>query len=76
MIRGDELTLQGYEFLSGLIKQSSKGECEPSFLLPPPPCGGSLTLYSSFWTILVLHLLVIHAYTRVHVPSATLSDVL
>ena len=78
MIRGDELTLRGYEFMSGLIKQSSKGECEPSFLLLPPPlsCGGPLTLYSSFWTILVLHLLVIHVYTRVHVPSATLSDVL
>ena len=66
MIRGDELPLRGREFLSGLIKQSAKGGCEPLFLLlgpPPLACGGPLTLYSSFWTILVLHLLIIHVYT-------------
>ena len=78
MIRGDELTLRGCEFLSSLIKQSAKGGCEPFFSSScrPPSCGEPLTLYSSFWTILVLHLLVIHAYTWVHVPSTTHSDVL
>ena len=42
----------------------------------PPSCGSSLALYMSFWSILVLHLLVIHAHTWVHIPSATLSDAL
>ena len=37
---------------------------------------GSLTLYSSFWTILILHLLVIWVATWVHVPSDTLSCLL
>ena len=37
---------------------------------------GSLTLYSSFWTILILHLLVIWATTWVLVPSNTLSSFL
>ena len=37
-------------------------QCSPE-TLPPPSYGRSLTLYSSLWTILVLHLLVIHAYT-------------
>ena len=66
MIRGDELPLRGREFLSDLIKQSVKGGCAPFFLLLAPPpfaCGGPFTLYSSFWTILVPHLLAIHAYT-------------
>ena len=40
------------------------------------PYGRSLILYSFFWTILVLHFLVIHAYTWVSVPSATPSDIL
>ena len=40
------------------------------------PCGRPLTLYSSLWTILVLHLLIIHAYTWVHVPLAVPSNVL
>ena len=53
MIRGDELTIRGCEFPSSSIKQPS-----PLLLLGRP-----LTLYSSLWTILVLHLLVIHAYT-------------
>ena len=77
-IRGDELTIRGCELLSSLIKQSTKGDV--SFSLPPVvplhSYGRSLTLYSSLWTILVLHLLVIHAYTWVHVPSATPSNVL
>ena len=79
MIRGDELTLRGCEFLSGLIKQSAKGGCEPFFCLllaVPRLVEGLFTLYSFFWTILALHLLVIHAYTWVHVPFTTLSDVL
>ena len=75
LIRGDELTIQGCEFLSVLIKQSTKGGMY-AFLFPSCPCGCSLTLYSSFWTILVLHLLVIYAYTWVHIPSAIPSDVL
>ena len=64
MIRGDELTIRGCELLSKLIKQSTKGDV--SFFLPlvvPPSNGRSLTLYSSLWTILALHLLVIHTYT-------------
>ena len=36
----------------------------------------SLTLYSSFWTILILHLLIIWATTWVLVPSDTLSGFL
>ena len=59
MIQGDELTVRGCEFLSGSIEQSAKGDLHP----PPLSCRCSLTLYSYFWTILVLHLLVIHAYT-------------
>ena len=34
--------------------------------------GRFLTLYSSFWTILILHLLIIWAHTWVSVPSDTL----
>ena len=37
MIRGDELTIRGCELLSSLIKQSTKGGCEPFFLPPVPP---------------------------------------
>ena len=35
------------------------------------PRGGSLTLYSSLWIILILHLLIIWALTWVHIPSDT-----
>ena len=76
MIREDELTIQGCELLSSLIKQSTKGNMSFSLPLVLPSYGRSLILYSFLWTILVLHLLVIHAYTWVHVPSATPSDVL
>ena len=77
MIRGDELTIRRCELLFSLIKQSTKGDPPSSLSASRPPSHGrSLTLYSSLWTILVLHLLVIHAYTWVHVPSATPSDVL
>ena len=38
--------------------------------------GGSLTSYSPFWTILILHLLIIWATTWVLVPSDTLSSFL
>ena len=77
MIRGDELTIRGCELLSNLIKQSTKGDesFSPSGR-PPPFYGRSLTLYSSLWTIMVLHLLVIHTYTWMHIPSATSSDIL
>ena len=34
--------------------------------------GGFLTLYSSFWTILILHLFIIWAPTWVSIPSDTL----
>ena len=68
MIRGDELTIRGCELLSKLIKQSIKGDWDRYNVLlslsnRPPSYGRPLTLYSSLWTILVLHLLVIHAYT-------------
>ena len=70
MIRGDELTIRGCELPSKLIKQNTKEDWDrysvplsPSSSRPPPLYGRSLTLYSPLWTILVLHLLVIHAYT-------------
>ena len=73
VIRRDEPAIQVCELLSKLVKQSTKGDV--SFFLPPvpPSYGRPLTLYSFLWTILVLHLLVIYAYTWVHVPSATSS---
>ena len=80
LIRGDELTIRGCEFLSGLIKQSTKGGgmwafLSPSSPLPSPLCGCSLKLFSSFQTILVLHLLVIHAYTWVHTLQQNVTTV-
>ena len=75
-IRGNELTIRGCELLSGLIKQSTKRDVSLPFSLRSPSYGRPLTLYSSLWTILILHLLVIYAYTWVHVPSATPSNVL
>ena len=48
----------------------------PSPGSPPFTCGRSLILYISLRSILILHLLVIPAYTWVHVPSATLFDIL
>ena len=59
MIRGDELTVRGCEFLSGSVEQGAKGDLS----LLPFSLGRPFTLYSSLWTILALHLLVIHAYT-------------
>ena len=78
MIRGDELTIWGCVLLSGLIKRSTKRGMSAFFSLQSSPLcyGRPFTLYSSLWTILVLHLLVIHAFTWVHVPSATPSAVL
>ena len=59
------------------LNRARRGMWAFSFLPPiPPSCGCSLTLYSSFWTILVLHLLVTHAYTWIHVPLTTPSNVL
>ena len=40
LIQGDELTIWGCEFLSGLIKQSMRGDVSLSFSLRSPlPCG-------------------------------------
>ena len=79
-IRGNELLVRGYEFPSGLIHQEHDGGiCAPPPRVQNPaplPCGRSLTLYSSLWSILVLHLLVIHTHTWVHVPLAIPSDIL
>ena len=47
-----------------------------SLFLWSPPHGGSLTLYNSLWTILILHLLIIWALTWVHVPSNAFSGFL
>ena len=49
------------------------------FFLPPPPllfCGESFNLYSSFWLIFTLHLLIIWTFTWVLVPSATFPGLL
>ena len=60
-------------FYLSWLNRAQKGT-SASFSPPSPPSSGRpLTLYSSLWTILVLHLLVIHAYTWVHVPSTTSS---
>ena len=80
-IRGNELLVRGYEFPSGLIRQEHEGGIYALFLpgsRKPPPLnwGRSLTLYISLRSILVQHLLVIHAHTWVHIPSATPSNVL
>ena len=73
VIRGDEPAIQKCELLSKLVKQSTKGDVSFFFPPVPPSYGRPLTLYSSLWTIIVLYLLVIHAYTWVHVLSATSS---
>ena len=44
--------------------------------LTPPLWEISDIIYPFLWSILFLHLLVIHAHTWVHVPSATFFDVL
>ena len=66
-IRGNELSVRGYESPSSLIRQEREGGiCAPSLLgsrNPFPYWGRSLTLYITLWSILVLHLLVIHAHT-------------
>ena len=82
MVWGDEPTIRGCELLSKLIKQSTKRDWDrysvplPSSGRPFFSYGRPLTLYSYLWTILVPHLLVIHAYTWVHILSATPSNVL
>ena len=43
---------------------------------PPPLWVVSVVIYSSLPFILLLYLLVIHAYPQVHVPSALLSGAL
>ena len=66
-IRGNELSVRGYESPFSLIRQEREGGiCAPSLLgsrNPYPYWGRSLTLYITLWSILVLHLLVIHAHT-------------
>ena len=67
-IRGNELLVRGYEFSSGLIHQGHEGRIRApptQGAKPPTPfsCKRSLPLYSSLQSIIVLHLLVIHAYT-------------
>ena len=47
-----------------------------SLFFQTPLHGWSLTLYSSLWTILILHLLIIWAFTWVSVPSNTFSSFL
>ena len=48
-----------------------------SFLLAAPIlCEISVVIYHSFLFILLLHLSVIHAHPRVHIPSAILSSAL
>ena len=79
-IRGNELPVRWYESPSNLICQEREGGiCTPSLPRsrnPLPYWERSLTLYISFRFILILHLLVIHAHTWVHVSSATPSVVL
>ena len=61
MVQGDELTVQGSGFLLSSIEQSTKGDLS----LPSSPSHTGVLLHYIvlFWTILVLHLLVIHAHT-------------
>ena len=48
----------------------------PSSSSSPLSCEISIVIYPSFLFILLLHLSVIHAHPRVHVPSAILSGAL
>ena len=47
-----------------------------AFFSPPLSQRGSLTLYSSFWNILIIYLLIIWVSTWVPVPSDTFSSFL
>ena len=79
MVRGNELLTRWYELPFGLIHQRPKGGTWAS---PPPPkeppffCGDLLPYMVLLLSILILHLLVILAHTWVHIPSATIYDVL
>ena len=82
-IRGtdmNELTVWGGNLSFKSIKTEYKYNFDcyniPSLFFWSLPYGGSLTLYSSFWTILILHLLIIWAIAWVPVPSDTLSGFL
>ena len=76
-IQGKERPIQGYEFPYGLTHQEHDGGIyAPLPREKPLSCGRSLALYISFWSILILYLLVIHVHTWVHVSSATPSDAL
>ena len=67
MLRGKGLLIPEYEFPPHLTSQA-----------PPPPSLWEISdiIYPFLWFILFIHLLVIHAHTWVHVPSATPSDAL
>jgi len=73
MVRGDQFLYIHFKFDyrvgSWLLQCFS---CDFSI----PIHGGSFTLYSSLQTILILHLSIIQAVTRVLVPSDTLSALL
>ena len=72
----NEFTVWGGKFPYKSIKTEYKYnfDCYSIFSLffQSLPHWGSLTLYSSLWTILILHLLIIWALTWVSVPSDTL----
>ena len=69
-VRGDWFL---YICLSSLIINLVLDYYSVSFLIFwSLPHGGSLILYSSLWTILILHLLIVWAFTWVSVPSNTL----
>ena len=69
-VRGDWFL---YICLSSIITSLVLDYYNVSFLIFRSfPHGGSLTLYSSLWTILILHLLIIWAFIWVSVPSDTL----
>ena len=78
-IRGtdmNELTVWGgnLSYKSIKIEYKYNFDCYniPSLFFWSLPYGGSLTLYSSFWTILILHLLIIWVFIWVSVLSDTL----
>ena len=72
----NEFTVQGgilsYKSITIEYKYSSDGYSILSIFFRSLSHGGSLTLYSSIWTILILHLLIIWTLTWVLVPSDTL----
>ena len=72
--REKEPLARGRECANPLLITQEPSSCfKASFLLFVPPLWVvSVVIYSSLPFILLLHLLVIHAYPQVHVPSAIL----